>query len=86
MEMEKLKREVGKQSGVAGGGVGVENAPRCDVPEHDKCEGILRQNQVLQEVVKALRKERSGEVEDIRVAEQRLDRLEMLLCQLKNVF
>lgn len=74
IEMEKVK------------GSGVVESARCSVPEHEKCEGILRQNAVLQEVVKALRKERNGEVEDVRVAEQRLDRLEMLLCQLKNVF
>lgn len=62
---------------------GVEN---CNVPEHSNYEGILKQNAVLQEVVKALRKERGGEMENIQIAEQRLDRLEMLLCQLKNVF
>lgn len=83
LEMEKLKRELEKQQGVVEVG-GVENV-RCNVPEHNKCESILKQNAVLQEVVKALRKERNGEVEDINLAEQRLDRLEMLLCQLKNM-
>lgn len=83
VEMEKLKRDVEKQQvGDGDGATGV----RCSVPEHGRCEGILKQNEVLQAVVKALRKERGGDVEDIRVAEQRLDRLDMLLCQLKNVF
>lgn len=85
LEMEKLKGLAAKGGGDSSVGGGAETA-RCNVPEHGKCEGVLRQNAVLQEVVKALRKERSGEAEDIRVAEQRLDRVEMLLCQIKNVF
>lgn len=81
VEMEKLRRR--EKTDVV---LGVESGARCSVPEHGKCEEVLRQNAVLQEVVKALRRERSGEGEDARVMEQRLDRVDMMLCQLKNVF
>lgn len=56
----------------------------CTTDAHDK---LLKQNSVLQEVIKALRKEKGGDnVDDTKVAEQSLDRLDMLMCQLKNVY
>ncbi|XP_022902135.1 putative autophagy-related protein 11 [Onthophagus taurus] len=50
---------------------------QCNIPEHDNFNNIKRQNEVLQKLVKNMRRERnSRESEDLRQAEDRIEKLE----------
>lgn len=59
----------------------------CDVSEHERYPALVKQNEVLQEIVKTLRKEReisaSKQAEELKVAEQRVDKLEEIIESLK---
>lgn len=57
--------------------------PKCSIPDHAKLATILQQNSILQEVIKAMRKERNESI-NVHDIEHKIDSLEYLVLKLKG--
>lgn len=61
---------------------------RCNIPEHATFADIVKQNAILKDVIKAMKNDRENmisEKEEVIAAEKRIDYLESLMAQFKNV-